>query len=352
MTHRVTLKDTANSFECAATEPVLEAGLRAGLFLPYGCKTGACGACRARLISGEVLHAYEPLGLSEEELAEGYTLLCLARPRGDLTIQVRELPRHDAIRVRNLPARVEHKEQLAPDVMQMVVRLPKGDPFEYLPGQYVDILIEGDKRRSFSIANAPHPVGPLEFPHIELHLRLTPGGRFTRYVFEEMPARAMLRLEGPLGGFYLREESDRPLLFMAGGTGFAPVKAMLEDFLPRAQGRAVHLFWGARAVRDLYFDTLPRQWQKQHPNFRYTPVLSEALPEDQWTGAQGLVHEALLSAYPRLEDFDVYMSGPPQMINAAKHSFHAAGLPTERLFYDSFDYAWQVWPTPASAGRP
>ncbi|MGH8530736.1 MAG: CDP-6-deoxy-delta-3,4-glucoseen reductase [Nevskiales bacterium] len=344
MTYRVTLKDTANSFDCAADEPVLEAALRAGLFLPYGCKTGACGACRARLISGKVAHEYEPLGLSEEEVAEGYTLLCLARPRSDLVIQVRELPKHEAIRARNLPARVEYKEQLAADVMKMVLRLPKGDPFEYLPGQYVDILIEGDKRRSFSIANAPQPANPFDYPRIELHLRLTPGGTFTRYVFEEMPERAMLRLEGPLGGFYLREDSDKTALFMAGGTGFAPIKAMLEDLLPRSQGRTVHLFWGARAVQDLYMDSLPRQWQEKYPNFRYTPVLSEPMAEDNWTGAKGFVHEALLREYPQLSDADVYMSGPPPMIQAAKHSFHAAGLPTERLFYDSFDYAWQVWP--------
>ncbi len=345
MTYRVTLKDTATGFDCAYGEPVLEAALRTGLFLPYGCKTGACGACRARLISGEVAHEYDPLGLSEEEVAEGYTLLCLARPRSDLVIQVRELPKHEAIRVRNLPARVEQKEQLAPDVMKMVLRLPKGDPFEYLPGQYVDVLIEGDKRRSFSIANAPQPTNPFDYPRIELHLRLTPGGTFTRYVFEEMPKRAMLRLEGPLGGFYLREDSGRTALFMAGGTGFAPIKAMLEDLLPRSQERTVHLFWGARAVQDLYMDSLPRQWQKKYPGFRYTPVLSEPSLEDNWTGATGFVHEALLREYPQLNNADVYMSGPPPMIQAGKHAFHAAGLPTERLFYDSFDYAWQVWPT-------
>ncbi len=344
MTYRITLKDTSSSFDCALTEPVLEAAQRAKLFLPYGCKTGACGACRARLISGEVAYDYEPLGLSEEEVAEGYTLLCLARPRSDLVVQVRELPQHDAIHVRNLPARVEHKQQLAPDVMKMVLRLPKGEPFVYLPGQYVDVLLEGHKRRSFSIANAPQAPGPFEHPKIELHLRLTPGGTFTRYVFEEMPERAMLRLEGPLGGFYLREDSDRTALFMAGGTGFAPVKAMLEDLLPRSNGRTVHLFWGARAVRDLYLDSLPRQWQQQYPNFRYTPVLSDALPDDKWTGAKGFVHDTLLREYPRLSEADVYMSGPPPMIQAGKHSFHAAGLPTERLFYDSFDYAWQVWP--------
>lgn len=342
----IRLADAGREFESRSDEFLLDAAQRAGVFLPYGCRSGACGACRARLMAGEIGYEFDPPALTAEERAAGYVLLCLAQPRSDLVLQARELPRHEAIQVRNLPARVETRELLAADVLKLVIRLPKGDPFDWLPGQYVDLLLEGDEhlagRRSFSIANAPRPWTGAEYPRIELHLRLAPGGRFTEYAFREMPEKSMLRLEGPLGGFFLREDASRPRLFIAGGTGFAPIKAMLEDWLPRSQGQSAHLFWGARGEKDLYIPDLPRSWVDMYQNFRFTPVLSA--PDSSWRGARGWVHEQALAEYPNLAGTDVYASGPPPMIDAIRHEFIAAGLPIERLFFDSFDYSWVTWP--------
>lgn len=344
--HRITLAGTDKSFTAQRDEPLLEAALRQGIFLPYGCKSGACGACRARVISGEVHYEFEPPGLSAEDRAAGQALLCMAQAGSDVVLQARELPRHEAITVRNLPARVETKTLLAPDVLKLILRLPKGDPFTWLPGQYVDLLLEQGERRSFSIANAPQPWTGADYPRIELHLRLTPGGTFTEYAFQRMPEKTVLRLEGPLGGFFLREPPLDPLartrIFVAGGTGFAPIKAMLEDWLSQSQGQPAHLFWGVRDEIDLYLRDLPRSWADMYLNFQQTAVLSQ--PGPSWTGAAGWVHEAVLSAYPDLREAEIYASGPPPMIQALRHKAVAHGLPVERLYYDSFDYAWQTWP--------
>jgi CDP-4-dehydro-6-deoxyglucose reductase len=229
---------------------------------------------------------------------------------------------------------------LADDVIRFVVKLPKGERFDYLPGQYIDFLLEDGRRRSFSLANAPNG------ETLEMHLRITPGGRFARWVQQEMPDRAILRFEGPLGAFYVREDAQqRPILMMAGGTGFAPLKAMLEGLFAAGLKRPVHLFWGARGRADLYLHALAEQWAGQHPLFRYTPVLSE--PDADWKGETGLVHEALLRAYPQLDGREAYLSGPPAMVRTGKDAFVAAGLNADHLYYDSFDYAFETWPQQA-----
>mgnify|MGYP000737153193 CR=1 FL=1 len=342
MTYKVSLQDNQRQFEVQEDETLLEAALYQEIGLPYGCQSGGCGACRARIVSGEVEYDYDPPALSEREKAEGYALLCQARPRSDLVIQVEELPDHHAIQVRNMPVRVERREQLCHDVMALWLRLPKGEAFEYLAGQYLDFLLRDGRRRSFSIANSP-----AEFRRtglLELHLRHVPEGSFTAHVFNEMTDRAMLRMEAPLGGFYLREDNERPIVFMAGGTGFAPIKSMIEHALERKLDRPMHLYWGVRARRDLYMSDLAEQWQAKNPSLRFTPVLSEATEEDQWPGKRGLVHEAVAEDHPDMRDLDVYMSGPPVMIQAASKQFSSQGLPDGQLHYDSFDYAYQTWP--------
>lgn len=339
MSHRITIKDSGRQFSATPGQTVLEAALGAGLGIAYGCQSGNCGACRAKIVSGRIHYEARPEALSELELRQGYTLLCQARARSDLMIQVEELPHHHAIRVRNLPARVARRERLAHDVMALFLQLPKGTHFEFLAGQYVDILLPDGRRRSFSLANAP--AGDDQW--LELHLRHVPHGQFTDYVFNQMPERALLRIEGPLGSFYLRE-SDRPALLIGGGTGFAPLKGILEQAFASRLSRPLHLYCGVRAKRDLYMDALARQWQRAHPQFSYTPVLSEPLPEDAWRGRSGLVHEAAGADYPELGEYEVYMSGPPAMIQAGKTLFLRQGLALERLHYDSFDYAYQTWP--------
>lgn len=335
MTHQVKLTDRPVSFAVEAGETILVAGLRQHLALPFGCQSGGCGSCRVRLNAGAVNYPFDPPALSQAERDAGYILMCLAQPASDLEIDLHQPPQLDDLRPRQLPVRVMERRMLAHDVIGLTLKLPKGERFRYMPGQYVDILLDNGRRRSFSIANAPNDAT------LELHLRVTPGGQFARYVQEEMPDKTILRIEGPLGAFYLREDTQRPILLMAGGTGISPVKAMLEDLLPRSTRRA-HLFWGARAQRDLYMDATLREWAAKYPQFRYTPVLSEANAD--WPGATGFVHETLLREYPALKGTEIYLSGPPVMVQAGKRAFLSAGLDADHLFYDSFDYAFETWP--------
>ena len=335
MSFRITLQPSGHEFTAEDDETVLEAGLRQGFALPYGCRNGACGSCLGRLLNGEVDYGPErPPALSEADEADGKALLCQAVAKTDLEIEAREIGAARDILVKTLPCRVVKLERLNHDVIEMHLKLPATERLQFLAGQYIDILLRDGRRRSYSLANAPHRD---EF--LELHVRQVPGGAFSSQVFGDLKEKALLRLEGPLGTFFLREDSPRPILLMAGGTGFAPLKAMLEHAFETGLARPMHLFWGVRALRDLYMDTLPREWAAEHDHFRYTPALSEPLPDDAWAGETGYVHEALLRAYPDLSGHDVYMAGPPPMIQAARAAFTAAGLPEDQIFYDSFDYA-------------
>jgi CDP-4-dehydro-6-deoxyglucose reductase len=344
MSHTVVLEPSRRQFDVQEGETVLAAGLRQGFALPFGCQSGSCGSCRVRLSAGSVDSA-EPDGtappaLSEAEIDAGYILMCLARPCSDVTLQLHQPEMLEHLRPRQWPVRVARHRALSHDVAGLWVTLPRpgdgAEPFRFLPGQYVDFLLPDGRRRSFSIANDGAD-GLLEF-----HLRVTPGGFFAHYVQDEMPERAILRVEGPLGAFYVREDSARPALLMAGGTGFAPLKGMLERQFARGLSRPFHLFWGARSKRDLYLDALAREWAATQRNFRYTSVLSE--PDADWQGERGFVHEAMLRAYPKLAGHEVYMAGPPVMVHAAKRAFVQAGLDADHLYYDSFDYAFETWP--------
>jgi CDP-4-dehydro-6-deoxyglucose reductase len=339
MPFTVALADSGVRFTTEDGETVLAAGLRQGLALPFGCQTGGCASCRVRCTSGEVDYAIPPNALSTAEVDAGYILMCLARPRSDLTLDLHQPPELAQLRPRKLPCRVIEKRMLAHDVVGLRLKLPREDrPFKWAAGQYIDFLLAEGRRRSFSIANAWGRDAAME-----LHLRITPGGRFARYVLDKMPERAILRFEGPFGAFYLREDAC-PAVLMAGGTGFAPIKAMLESALAKAGSRKLHLFRGVRSRRDLYLDELPRQWAEQHAaRFAYTPVLSE--PDADWRGESGFVHDIVLRRYPKLAGHEIYMSGPPVMVQAGKKSFVAAGLDADHLFYDSFDYAFETWPS-------
>jgi CDP-4-dehydro-6-deoxyglucose reductase, E3 len=335
MSFKVRIASSGHEFSVEPGESVLDAALRQGLALPYGCRNGACGSCRGTVLTGSV--AYEgggPAALTAQEQATGQALFCRAIPQGDLTIEVREIGGAGAIAVKTLPCRVARMERLAPDVMRLYLKLPATERLQFLAGQYIDILLRDGRRRGFSIANPPH-----DDEFIELHIRHVPGGQFTGYVFNQMQEKALLRFEGPLGGFFLREDSERPIILMGGGTGFAPLKGMIEHAFHIGLERPMHLFWGVRAARDLYLHELPLRWAAEHARFQYTPALSEPLPEDTWRGATGFVHEAVLRAYRDLSGHQVYMSGPPLMIEAAKQAFRAHGLPDEQLFYDSFEFA-------------
>ena len=333
---KVTLLPTGHTLEAAPQESVLAAALRAGINLAHSCRRGSCQSCRARIVSGAVRYPEgRPAGLSAEEEAAGYALLCQAHVASPaLTVAAQEIVLGDDVRIHRVPCRVERMERLAHDVMGLYLKLPPVIPFHFAPGQYADIILRNGHRRSFSIASPPHDAAL-----IELHVRHVPGGEFSDYVFGALRERDLLRLEGPLGGFFLREDTPRPILMMAGGTGFAPLKAMLRHAFQRGRAQSIELYWGVRTRRDLYADALLAQWSAQHARFRYTPVLSEPMPGDEWKGRTGWVHQALVQDHPDLAPFEVYMAGPPPMIEAGKIAFARHGLPREHLHFDSFEYA-------------
>ena len=323
----VLVEPSGHRFTVNQGETVLEAALRQGIALPYGCRSGSCGSCRGKVIEGEVAYRDElPPGISEAEAGNGLALFCQAYPAVSLRIEVREAQGAQDIEVRTLPCRVAKLEHLAHDVVRL-----------FLAGQYVDILLRSGERRAFSLANAPH-----DDRYLELHIRHVEGGKFTDFVFSQMKEKALLRFEGPLGSFCLREDSERPVIFVGGGTGFAPIKGIIEHALAEGMTRPMHLYWGVRAKRDLYLDDLAQTWAEQHPQLSYTPVLSEPAPDDRWSGATGLVHEAVLADFADLSPFEVYASGPPPMVAAVRRSFLAQGLDPAYLFSDSFDFSHET----------
>ena len=335
MGHRVKIEPSGHEFEAAEGETILAAALRAGVTLPYSCRNGNCGTCKGRLNAGEIdFGVYEAKALSAAERAAGQALFCRAVPLSDVVVTAREIAAAKDIAVKILPCRVAKMQRLAPDVMALYLKPPQAERLQFLAGQYIDILLRDGRRRSFSLANAPH-----DDEFLQLHIRHVPGGHFTNFVFTEMQEKSLLRFEGPLGTFFLREDSDRPIVLVAGGTGFAPIKGMLEHAFHIGLTRPLHLFWGARARVDLYLHELALGWARTHANFRYTPVLSAPQAEDAWTGATGYVHAAVAHAYPDLAAYDVYASGPPPMIAAATDAFTQQGLPRERFYFDSFDFA-------------
>lgn len=338
VTHHVQLAGSAKSFDVLAGETVLAAARRAGLALSYSCLSGNCGSCKGQLLEGQVHYPYNPpTALSEAERDAGQALLCQAVPTSDLKLAIREVEAIAGIPIRQLAVKVVALNRLCDDVMELKLMPARREGFRYLPGQYLDILLPEGKRRAFSIANAPRHGDTLD-----LHVRRVAGGGFTQHVFDELKLGQVLRIEAPLGTFVPREGGDRPIVLMAGGTGFAPIKAIVEHLIDQHTQRALHVYWGARHVDDLYLDALCRRWQDEHPNLRYTPVLSEATALERNQYRSGPVHEAVLKDFPELSRFDVYMSGPPAMIEAGRRAFVAAHLPEDRLYYDSFDYAPDV----------
>ncbi len=337
MSHTVTLQASGKRFEVLPGETVLEAARRAGLALPYSCLAGVCGSCKATLIDGACTYPRNPpSALNAAEQMRHQVLLCQAVPTGDLTIAAREVASVADIPRRRLRVRVAAKTLLGHDVARLRLATTRGDALRRLAGQYLDVLLDDGRRRAFSIANAPSH----DHDAIELHVRRVAGGGFTGAVFDTLRVGDELDVEGPLGTFVPREDSERPLLFMAGGTGFAPIKALIEHFLALGTRRPIALYWGARSAAELYLRELPERWARDVAAFRFVPVVSDVEPGDPTRS--GLVHEVLLEDQPDLSAFDLYMSGPPAMIDAGRRAFADAGLPEERLYYDSFDYAPDV----------
>lgn len=321
-----------------ADQNVLDAALAAGINLPHSCKSGHCSSCRATLRRGEFHYPRgRPAGLTAAEAAAGRVLLCQAQPRSDMVVEARAITRAAEVEIKTLPCRIERKTALAPDVLQVLLRLPAVESLEFRPGQYLDVLLDDDRRRSFSIASPPHDSRPLE-----LHVRRAPGGVFTSRLFDDLRPGSLLRIEGPIGQFAY-QSTALPLLLVAGGTGFAPIKSILRHVLEAGDAadreRPVHLFWGGRQAIDLYEEALVLSWCVRHPRLRYTGVLSEASVVSAAQHRLGWVHEAVLREYGALSQSEAWVAGPPGLIEAARTAFAAAGLPEDRLRFDSFDYA-------------
>ncbi|MCX7176700.1 MAG: CDP-6-deoxy-delta-3,4-glucoseen reductase [Proteobacteria bacterium] len=304
-------------------------------FIAYGCRNGACGACKGKIISGQVdLGLASDGALSEEDKAAGLALFCCAKPLSDIVIESHELSSADDFPVKKLPCRVHKLERLALDVMVLHLKLPVNERLQFLAGQYIEILLKDGKRRAFSLANAPE-----DDELLQLHIRLVPGGQFTEHVFGAMKERDILRFEGPRGSFFLREGSANPIILLAGGTGFAPIKSIVEHAIHAKIERPMTLYWGARDRAGLYLAELPLRWMVEHPQFKCVPVLSDAAAGDAWTGRVGLVHQAVLDDYADLSGHQVYACGAPAMIDAARHDFISRGLPAEEFFADAFTFA-------------
>jgi CDP-4-dehydro-6-deoxyglucose reductase len=326
----VTLIPAGEQIEVEPGESILDAALRSGLNLPHSCKAGRCGSCRARLLSGSVTYpAGRPLALTEAEEREGFALLCQARATGPATVETRQIQNVTDVQIRSLPCRVQRMRRLAPDVMGLWLRLPAVEPFTWQPGQYIDVMLSGGRRRSFSLANPPE-AGAL----LELHVRRSGRGEFTTQVFESMTEGTLLRIEGPLGQMIYRPRPG-PLLLVGGGTGYAPMKAILRHVLESGIRREVTLFWGARYASDLYEDDWLRQLAARESRFHYVPVVSDEEPAAG--GRRGLVHEAVLAAGLPLAQADIYLAGPPEMVTALREALPRHGADPARIVFDSFE---------------
>lgn len=365
--HKVLVQPSGREFNVPSKQTVLAAALHVGITLPHGCRNGACGSCKGKVLSGRVQHGpHVEAALSAEEEAAGLALFCCAHPLTDLVIEARIAAAVDGVVPRKMPARIEHIEWAAKDVAILTVKLPASEHLLYRAGQYVDFILPHGVRRSYSIASMPGEQGPIEF-----HIRHMLGGTFTDALFNlaapTVKERDILRLEGPLGTFFLREGDDSPIVLLASGTGFAPIKAIAETIFAKGlhrddpvtgrRARPVILYWGARTRADLYLDALPRRWEREQPNFRYVPVLSEpdadalasepaVAPADApdtaartppWSGRTGLVHQAVMQDLPDLSGYQVYACGVPIMVQSAHRDFVAqCGMREENFFSDAF----------------
>ncbi len=336
MSFQITVQPSGRSFTADTTETLLAAGIRQGIGLAYGCKDGACGSCKCKKIEGTVVHGvHQSKALSEEEEAQGLILTCCATAQSDVILESRQVTEAGAFPIKKMPVRVVSLVKKSDDVMVIQLQLPATDVMQFHAGQYIEFLLRDGSRRSYSMGNAPHTL-EAGAPKVELHIRHMPGGKFTDPVFTTMKEKDILRVEGPYGSFFLREDSNKPMVLLASGTGFAPIKALIEHMQHKGITRPATLYWGGRRPSDLYMNDWVAGQLAQMPNLRYVPVVSNATLEDAWTGRTGFVHQAVLQDHPDLSGFQVYACGAPIVVDSAQRDYGAAGLPAEEFFADSF----------------
>ncbi|MDR0274524.1 MAG: CDP-6-deoxy-delta-3,4-glucoseen reductase [Burkholderiaceae bacterium] len=338
MTFTITVQPSARNFQAQPGETLLAAGIRQGIGLPYGCQDGACGACKCKVLTGNVtLGPHLDKALSPEERAQGYILTCRAAATGNVTLHAPQVTQAGAFPVKKMPARVARLERLVPDVMRVLLQLPAGEVMRYHAGQYIEIVLPGGARRGYSMAGAPHTLLAGGAPVVDLHIRYMPGGKFTGHVFGGMKEKEILRIEGPYGSFRLQEDSPKPIVLLAAGTGFAPIKAIIEHLQFLGSARPAALYWGGRRPADLYMDAWVKAKLGEMPHLSYVPVISDALPEDGWRGRTGFVHLAVLQDLPDLSGHQVYACGAPVVIDSARRDYvQQAGLPPQEFYADAF----------------
>jgi CDP-4-dehydro-6-deoxyglucose reductase len=339
MSFNITVQPSGRTFSAQSDETLLAAGLRQGIGMPYGCKDGACGSCKCKKISGEVTHGnHQEKALSAAEEANGFVLTCCATAHSDVVLESRQVTEEGAFPIKKMPVRVLSLEKKSDDVMVVKLQLPANDVMQFHAGQYVDFLLRDGDRRSYSMANAPHTL-VAGSSAIELHIRHMPGGKFTDHVFGAMKEKEIQRIEGPQGSFYLREDSNKPIVLLASGTGFAPIKSMLEHMQHKGITRPTRLYWGGRRPGDLYLNDWVQAQLSAMPNLSYVPVVSDALPEDSWTGRTGFVHQAVLQDTPDMSGFEVYACGAPIVVDSARADYTKAGLSNDDFYADAFTSA-------------
>jgi NAD(P)H-flavin reductase/ferredoxin len=350
MGFEIQIAGTGYRFTCEPNEALLDAAQRAGLELPYSCKKGICGNCRGRLSQGNVEMRGATQGLTESERAAGFVLYCRAHPLTNVVLDPVEVKRAQPGMRKTISARVLSLMKATDDVTVMQLRFPAGVRAKFRAGQYLHVLFGDGERRSFSLANAPGTNdGAL------LHIRHVEHGRFTGKVLPYLAVGEQLTVELPFGDFYLREDSDKPIVFLAGGTGFAPIQSIIEHVLAKNIARPMSLYWGSREESGLYARDRVAKWQQRRPDLRFVPVLSDPAPQGAWLGRTGFVHEAVMEDYPSLAHVQVYACGAPAMTRAARDDFTVRRqLPEAQFFSDAFVPGPAAAPPveAAGSGRP
>jgi len=334
MNYTITIEPSGLQIICEEGETILDAALRNGINLHYGCRNAVCGVCKGVLLEGNVDYAgFETPGISETERRQSLALFCRSIPTSDVRIEAEHVVNPETIAIKTIGATVETIKHLTQDIIFLQLKPDQEQQVEFLAGQYIDILLQDGRRRSFSIANAPSKTSL-----IDLHIRHNKNGDYTHYIFNQMQEKESLQIEGPFGSFYFREQSTRPIIFMAGGTGFGPIKAIIEHALAEGIVRPMYLYRGARKAADLYMNDIIESWLPRS-NLTYNPILSEAGADDEWQGRTGLVHEAIIEDFDDLQNYEVYSCGPPAMVEAGRSAFTAIGLQEDNYYCDAFEKA-------------